>query len=193
MNRTRFLWLVALGIAACGRCWAVSTNALTKADYAFFAVVPERNIFNSGRVAPRDQPLHPVEVAATPPTDTLALVGTMTYEKGTFAFFTGSDPDYQKVLPRDGVVAGFRVAAIAPDAVTLAVSNRTVVVRVGTQLQRDPVSGGWTASLYDATQATQRVEQAAAPAVPQSSSAPEEKPDDDVLKKLMQKREQELQ
>ena len=110
----------------------------------------------------------------------------MTYEKGTFAFFSGASTNYQKVLQRDGEIAGFKIASITPDAVTLATSNSTVIVRVGSQMQCDRVAG-WTQAQYATTQ---MVDQATAPVVPPATDSAGSS--SDILKKLMQKREQEL-
>ena len=46
--------------------------------------------------------------------DFFVLVGTMSYEKGFFAFFDGSHSDYKRVLKREETIAGFKVAAIGP-------------------------------------------------------------------------------
>jgi len=181
-----FLWISVLGIVACGRCLAAPTNVLSKTDYAFFATIPERNIFNPIRLPHREPPTNHVETVVAAPTDAFALVGTMTYEKGTFAFFSGASTNYQKVLQRDGEIAGFKIASITPDAVTLATSNSTVIVRVGSQMQCDRVAG-WTQAQYATTQ---MVDQATAPVVPPATDSAGSS--SDILKKLMQKREQEL-
>ncbi len=184
MNSKRNWTIGLLGLALCGAAAADPTNAPTKTDYAYFKIIPERNIFNPNRY-----PTHhgASSTAAMPATSTNAftLVGTMSYEKGTFAFFAGATAEYQKVLQKDDTIAGFRVAAIQPNGVRLIANGTTNVlaVPVGAQLQRDAETG-WT---LVAEPATQTVLQAEAP-TNDAGSAP-----NDVLKKLMQKREQELQ
>ena len=187
MNPKRHLWILMLGMAVCGRCIAAPTNATSKTDYAFFKPIPERNIFNPNRMT-HDVRTNQADTVSTPPTDAFALVGTMTYEKGTFAFFSGPKADYQKVLQRNGEIAGFKITAITPDAVTLASSNSTVEVHVGAQLQRD-AAAGWMLAPNAMTQMVDLVTTQALP----SSAGDVGGPASDVLKKMMQKREQELQ
>lgn len=203
MRRMLHLWLSVAGIALCGRCWAASTNESDRTTYDAFAIIHERNIFDPNRSAHR-QPSpddHPEPVAAAP-VETFALVGTMSYAKGTFAFFSGSTPDYQKVLRREDEIAGFRIADIAADAVTLATSNDTVVVRVGSGLQHDRTAG-WMPASGEIAAPQLEPEGEAVASSPQSADQPAAQPsqpardsaegDSEVLKKLMQKREQELQ
>ena len=187
MNQKRHLWILVLVMVVCGRCFAASTNAPAKTDYAYFMPIPERNIFNPNRRT-HDVRTNQTETVSTPLTDVFALVGTMTYEKGTFAFFSGPKADYQKVLQRNGEIAGFKLMAITPDAVTLATSNSTIEVQVGAQLLLDAATG-WRLVPNTLTQATYQV---TAPALP-SSVGDVGGPVSDVLKKMMQKREQELQ
>ncbi len=190
MKPLRHLWFFLAGIALCGRCPAASTNESARTDDAAFAIIYERNIFDPNRTAQHEPSPddHPEPVAAAP-AETFALVGTMSYAKGTFAFFSGSAPDYQKVLRREDEIAGFRITDIASDAVTLATSNSTVVVRVGSGMQQDRLAG-WT-PVSGEIAAPQSSEQPAE-AAPQPEHDPAAS-DTDVLKKLMQKREQELQ
>ena len=187
MNPKRHLWILMLGMAVCGRCIAAPTNALAKTDFAYFKPIPDRNIFNPNRMT-HDVRTNQADSVVTPPIDAFALVGTMTYEKGTFAFFSGPKADYQKVLQRNGEIAGFTLSAIKPDAVILANSNSTIEVQVGAQLQRD-AAAGWRLVTNIMTQTTYQV---TAPAT-LSSAGDVGGPASDVLKKMMQKREQELQ
>jgi len=38
----------------------------------------------------------------------------LSYEKGLFAFFDGSSPDYRKVLKEEDTIAVFKIAEIQP-------------------------------------------------------------------------------
>jgi len=188
MNWKRNVLVAACGLSLCAAVSAAPTNLPVKADYAFFSLVSDRNIFNPNRYPHRARTGR-TEIARTTPADTFALVGTISYEKGTFAFFTGATADYQKVLECSGEIAGFNVAAIQPDAVLLAVSNNVVMkMPVGAQLHRD-ADAGW--ELVQGT-GSQPVERAEAPAMPPAAEDTGGNPGD-ILKKLMQKREQEMQ
>ncbi len=43
----------------------------------------------------------------------------MSYEKGTFAFFDGTELRLQEGAEADGLIAGYKVTKIAPNAVKL--------------------------------------------------------------------------
>ena len=183
--KQRLIW-ATLGLAACGAALAGQTNTLSKADYAFFKLIPDRNIFNPNR-HPHRPGTQRTEPASTAPADTLTLVGTMSYEKGTFAFFDGSHTDCQKVLERNGEIAGFTLAAIQPNTVLLAAGTNSIELKVGAHLRRD-AEAGW--QLVQDT-GMPPVERADAP-TPSSPAGDASGDQNDVLKKLMQQREQEL-
>jgi hypothetical protein len=171
------------------------------ADYAAFnRFIAERNIFDPNRV-----PHYPTAVrrtaarrttrSATAPT--IALVGTMTYEKGTFAFFSSNDAEQKKILPVDEKIAGYKIVEIFPTGVTLeAADKRQVDMRVGELLRQE--NGGWqlagagdvpagaaASSPAAAESATEKTEGTPAPAVSPALEA------NDVLRRLMEKREKE--
>ena len=186
MNWKRNLPLVLAGLAACGAASAGQTNATSRAEYAYFRVIPERNLFNPNRYPLRRGAVR-IDTGGRPaPADAFTLVGTMSYAKGTFAFFAGAAAEYQQVLERGGEIAGFRVVAIQPNAVLLITSNSTLEVRVGAQLQRDAETG-WVLVPDAGAPAAVPAEAPAVPP-PADGGAPS-----DVLKRLMQQREQELQ
>ncbi len=92
---------------------AAGTNRL---DYSAFKLIVDRNIFDPNRFPRRGPGSRPAPKSV----DSLTLVGTMTYEKGTFAFFDGTSSDYKKALKLNDVVAGHKVTNITPNSVTLA-------------------------------------------------------------------------
>ena len=108
-------------------------------DYSAFKVVADRNIFDPNRYphTPGRQIHRQSKVA-----DTFSLVGVMSYQKGTFAFFDGTSADYRKVIQAAGSVAGFTLVEVAPDQVRLASGTNTFTVPVGAQLRFE--EGEWT-------------------------------------------------
>jgi hypothetical protein len=113
--------------------------------------------------------------------------------QGMLAFFDGNDPDYRKVIAPGGNIAGYKVVEITLRGVQLASTNKPVVMTVGAQM-RQAAKGEWQlAGAGELPAATAGNEAAATDetpaAVPDSGSANEP---NDVLKKLMQQREQEL-
>jgi len=97
---------------------APATNSMSRYDYSAFKLINERNIFNTRR-SPRYVPSDRRETRRTR-SESFALVGTMRYEKGLFAFFDGTRSDYRKVLKQDETIAGFKITGIEPSHVTLA-------------------------------------------------------------------------
>ena len=133
---------MAAGLALTYSAAAQTTNAVDTTNatgFAAFQVISQRNIFDKNR-----QPHSGVRPAPRV-VDSFSLLGTMSYAKGTFAFFDGSTPTFRKVLEVGGKIAGFKVAAIAPDSATLVDGTNRVVLKVTSQLRRD-VAGHWVPS-----------------------------------------------
>ena len=180
MNWKQILLAVAVVLPVA----AQQTNAPAKTDYAFFKLIPDRNIFNPNRYPQRAGPRRNESVRSAP-VDTLVLVGTLSSAKGTYAFFDGTSEEYRKVLERDGAVAGCKLMAILPQSATVLVGEKTIELKVGAQLRRGE-DGAW----QPAGETELPVATSSAP-VSTPASEPAVEPND-VLKKLMQQREQEL-
>lgn len=168
------------------------------ADFSEFRVISQRNIFNLNRVPPRAAR---TPVAQPPPAlvDAFSLVGTMTYEKGQYAFFDGTRPDYQKVLQPTHTIGGYKLVAVLPSSVRLETQGIQFEMKLGMQLRRDETSArlcddSLSVSDYKSVpSATPMVAPAPSAGPPASASSSEPAPDaGEILKRLMQKREQEL-
>jgi hypothetical protein len=111
----------------------------------------------------------------------------MSYENGTYAFFDGTSSSYRKGVKPGETIAGFKIADISADRVKLEANGHEIELNVGMQMKKQD-EGEWQLSgraesfgtSSPATTATENTD---------SASGGEES---DVLKKLMQKREQEL-
>ncbi len=149
------------------------TNAPTRQDFSSFRLINDRNIFSPRRYARRDRR------DSRPATriESFALVGTMTYEKGTFAFFESSRSDYRKVAKRDDTIAGYNVKEIAPASVKLVAGTNEVQLSVGMQMRRED-QGEWQvtaiteSSSPSTTTYASRSSSASTATVPQNTSAP---------------------
>lgn len=166
-------------------------------DYSTFKVIVDRNIFDPNRFPRRaGEPI----VRRLPKTvDSLTLVGTMSYEKGLFAFFDGTSAEYQKALKLTDTIAGYKVTNIAPDRVRLAAGTNELELHVGMQLRREE-EGAWLLASQSTTYAappasTSTNIAAAASATPAAAvtgtDATSGGSDNDIIKKLMQRREKE--
>jgi hypothetical protein len=144
-------------------------------------MVAERNIFDPNRF-PRSNR----ERVQRKNVESFGLVGTMSYEKGDFAFFDGTSSDYRKVLKASDTIAGYKVLAVLPDSVKLARSTNELVLAVGTQLRRLD-DGTWAmAAGAPAYEASPAVSNSTAQPAAASSGA-----ESDIIKRMMQRREKE--
>jgi hypothetical protein len=248
-SRTLLAACAAMLMAGAGVSQAQTNTASRKASLSDYKVVYERNIFNPKRYA-RATGERPREASRSARVETLALVGIMAYEKGTFAFFDGSSSGFKTALKLGEKVAGLELAGIEANSVTLKSGTNVLALDVGSQLRRadgEEWSVSGKAEFADsrtssnvppnpapATTTTQDQSQpsfgefpqppegvfsvgqpmappemngqsgpsgeaapAAAPAAPADNSANQAAPasggsEDDVLRRLMQRREQEL-
>jgi hypothetical protein len=190
---------MALGF---GLTHAAETNQPAVLDSkALSRRVAERNIFDPDRQPrtrgeSRPTPKPVVAVAADAPE--MGLVGVMTFPKGTFAFFDGNAAEYRKTLQLQALIAGHTVTVITPQSVTLSESNRPpVLLKVGQRLRKD-AEGVWKLVAGGSGEAFTRSGGSAGAgsgAVSSSSatSTTEDPPgSDEILKRLLKKREQEM-
>jgi hypothetical protein len=187
----------ALGLSTASVAFAQSTNRLARPDFSEFRLVTERNIFNPKRYAhSTTRPQEPAPRAV----DSITLVGTMSYGKGPFAFFDSNSSDYRKVTKVSDTIAGYKVEAIAPAFVKLAEGTNELQLGVGMQLRREE-KGTWQLASTESSVATggtnglSGAAMAAADPAEMGTNAPSGSADagenDPVLKKLMERRNQE--
>ncbi len=180
---------------------APRTNAAGSPDYASFKILLDRNIFDPTRY-PRTALSSRTRTPRRVRTEAFGLVGTISYDKGTIAFFDGSGSEYKKALKVGDSIAGHTVAEIAPDSVKLEAGGRAIDLHIGAQM-RKPEQGQWSISgngeafsslnstntLEDAVEGVEDGTEAGTPATTAPASSGGES---DILKRLMQKRDQEL-
>ncbi len=163
-----------------------ATTAGPVTGLAAFRIIEERNIFNPNRVgrtvAGADTP--------APQNETIAFVGTMNYEKGLFAFFASSTASFQKTLHEGEPIAQYTVGRITKDSVEMNRDGQKLTLTIGQALSRPP-GGDWAvttpvAIVATAPEAARAADQPASPspAVPADAS--------ETLKRLMEKRQQQL-
>jgi len=166
-------------------------------DYALFQIIAQRNIFDPNRVPhTRSSSARATRVA-----DSFSFVGTMSYAKGSFAFFDGTSPDFRKVLAVNGDIAGFKLTALTPKSATLSSGTNEIVLPVGTQVRRED-DGHWAVAVeraaYNDT-GSHRERPASnsstdnASTTSSETAAPASGGANDALTRLMQQRAQEEQ
>ena len=184
MNRILIFMLASL--AASGLAVpAQAVESASRGEYAAFRVISERNIFNANRSSRSSGRTSSREPERRVRTETFTLVGTMSYEKGRFAFFDGSSSQFRKVLQSEESIAGFKVAEVAPACVKLQTTNGQILeLCVGMQRKKRE-DEEW--QLAGRVESSEVAGSGSASGGQTSSSAG----DPDVLKKLMERREQE--
>ena len=183
---------------------AQDANPPSRRDYSAFRIIAERNIFNPNRSSRSGRSAARAASEGRVATPSFALVGTMCYEQGRFAFFDGSSSDYRKALEPADSIAGYKIAAITPGHVKLESTNgQPIDLAVGMQMKKQD-EGDWL--LVAGTESSKSVGHSSASAgsldpslaadnkteTAEATDADPAGPADEVLKKLMQKREQEL-
>ena len=166
---------------------AEETNIVSRLDFPSFRIISERNIFNANRyphssTAPRPPRIEPERRYNRP--ETFALLGTMSYEKGRFAFFEGSSSQYRGVYKATDNIAGFKITEVGPNSVKLANTNgQPIELPVGMQMKKQD-EGEWSV--------TARTDTPSSLSRTASSTSSSSTPDNaEALKRLMQRREQE--
>jgi len=204
MKPTRYKkWAVlALALASGFLASAQSNGVPGPADYGkFSSFITERNIFDPGRIPHNASTPRRTFTRQTPRyTPSFTLVGTMSYEKGMFAFFDGNQPNLRKVLYQSDSngIAGFTVAEITLAGVKLQTADKkqTVQMKIGEIMRQEGNSWQLAGSgqMFGGTGSGESSAPAAADSSsPEPSAAPSPALEgNDVLKKLMQQREQEL-
>ena len=182
-----------------GALAAVSgTNAPSKTDYAYFRMIVDRNIFNPNRRPFRPGPIRDT-APIRPSSDYVSLVGIMSYREGDFAFFTGNLSRYEKSAQLGDVIATYKIVGInvSSNSVQLEGGTNRMELQVGMSMRRDE-EGLWHASrtaamfaAYNSTPApgsdsTTRPGAAVGGTASSAASAD----DNEVIKRLMQRREQ---
>ena len=176
--------VVALAMASGFATPAQETNHVGQTDFSAFRGISEKNIFNLNRTA-RRRGRNRTQQAG----DAFYLVGTMSYEKGTFAFFDGTGSEYRKILQKAGTIAGYNVLEITPTSVKLETGGKQVTMKVGTQMRHED-QGNWR--LVANSELPANPAEDVAPGAGDTTRSSSSDEPNDVLKRLMQRREQEL-
>jgi hypothetical protein len=203
MNLKLFKLCLALALGLVNGFFAAAqSNGIPgPSDYSGFTrFITERNIFDPNRYAhDTTKPYKPRHVTRSAPAFT--LVGTMNYEKGMFAFFDGNNSDLRKVLYQSdsNSIAGYKMTGITLTGVTLQSTDgkKTIQMKIGDVMRQEGTE--WQLTAQGGLGADESSAQSATTSTPDesgsdsaSSTPPSGMEQNDVLKRLMQQREQEL-
>jgi hypothetical protein len=197
LMRTPLIFALVLVLTS-GGAFAQSSNGIPgPTNYASFSrFITDRNIFDPSRqphyysTTTRNRPR--THVSASAPAFT--LVGTMSYEKGMFAFFSGNSADLKKALMASEKIADYTVTEITMGRAVLQATNQQekLVLKVGDVMREE--NGKWAlsgAGELPAGSSNGSGSSAPAAAASESASPASAGEPNDILKRLMEKREQE--
>ena len=161
--------------------------------------VADRNIFDperQPRIRGESRPVPKPKAVASADAPEFGLVGVITYPRGTFAFFDGNASEFHKTLQLNAVIAGQTLSTITSQSITLMATNRPPnLLRVGQRLRQDS-EGVWQLVTGLGGEGFKRLGSAggATGTSSASSTTPSEDPpgSDEILKRLLKKREQEM-
>jgi hypothetical protein len=198
----KILGLLVVGLAALP-VLAVA-QAMTDDVASFSETIAHRNIFDPHR-GPHGTTSSQPDIPSSTEADEIPgiqFVGTMSYEKGEFAFFQGTSAELSQVLQVGDKIAGYSVANITGNSVELKSSDsgEGLELSIGNGFRQS--NDKWqfcsdgtlqeTTSKRTSRQFVLMFTQHGTPA-PELTGAPPTLEQNDVLKRLMQQREKENQ
>lgn len=173
---------------------APSRTAATNEIRSLATWVAERNIFDPSR-QPRipGAPPRPPSRPRTTEAPTFTLVGVLKAQRGPMAFFDSGTSEYRKALPLNGTIAGYTVTDITSACVRLSISNQPPVeLRVGSRMRQEGESGWQLAEAGNAQPSSAAGGSSATGTTGSGSTGSSgNAAEDEILKRLMKKREQE--
>jgi hypothetical protein len=167
---------------------AAVTSPTTGTNFDSFRIVAERNIFNQNR-STRSARRESSRPRSAPVVQALSLVGTLSYEKGDFAFFEGTSPEFKKPVKPGEKIAGYEVKEIKATCVKIANEKQEFEIKVGQQLRRED-QGEWqlSSSSSRVTQNPTNSQGTTEGATSSTGTASE----DEAMRRLMEKRAKEM-
>ncbi|MEA3188700.1 MAG: hypothetical protein QOD99_2530 [Chthoniobacter sp.] len=184
-------------------------TAPVEKGFAAFKMARTRYVFNPDRRGPVTSASVQREPTVQSRPNYLAVTGVMMTSGKTVAFFSGSQPAYNKVAGVGATLGKFTVASVTTAQVELTSDGKTVVIPVGGQLPMegsapapspDPSATVSTTTTTTATTTTTTVAPAAADGETSSEASPAASPatagatdQNDVMKRMMERRRQQTQ
>lgn len=191
--------LTLLAGATCA--FAQSNGVPGPEEYSSFSrFITDRNIFDPNRQPHNYDPHRTYRPTRARPRGTpgIQLVGTMSYNKGMFAFFNGNSADLSKVLQVGNQIAGYTIMEITANSVELesADQKEQPKLQIGDGLREE--NGKWVLSGAGDLSIADNTSISAGPSSTENASSvpsvpPSANEQNDVIKRLMQQREKENQ
>ena len=182
-------------------------DATPATDYASFSILMERNIFDPDRspAQPWRAETETQELPRPVPEDTIDLLGTMITPDWSVAIFQGSNSEFNRKCRIGETVAGLRIDRIGTDSVALAGDGDTsLTLPVGYRMQRHGDTPWAIGSASPAPMSSMSTgappptaniapaQTGASPATPAPASGGSGGGADEILKRMMERRQQEI-
>ena len=159
-----------------------------KQSFETYNLLRTRNIFDPER---RPGSSTPVATETAPShSDFAALTGTMITPEKTLAFFSGSRTEFNVVLSTSGTIAGAKITKINSDSVEIERNGKLITVAIGQTVPLNASSKPGPAPGFTPADSTPSTTANAAP-----GSSPSAQPSTDreaLMRRMMEKRQQEL-
>ena len=163
-----------------------------KAGYEGYALVRARNIFDPERQLGVTSTSAPTQTQTPAPTaaDYAALTGTMLTANKALAFFSGSRPEFNKVLVIGGTIAGATLMQITSNSIEIEREGKRILIAIGQTVPLDASSapGAAPSSSQSSTASPTKATSSTTAAAPTPGSADREA----LMRRMMEKRQQEL-
>ena len=185
MNIPLIRFIASVAFVLFGIASAPAEAPAKKQGYDRYPMVRTRNIFDPER-QPNVPTSAPVSQPAASRADYVALTGIMVTGDKTLAFFSGSRPEFNKVLSINATIAGASITKITPANIEIARDGKSVTVAVG---QTVPLDGS-APSAAPASAPTITGPTTAAPGSGTPSAPASDK--EALLRRMMERRQQEL-
>jgi hypothetical protein len=170
--------------------------------FAAYHILQTRNIFDPLRNPFAPAPAPRRQYTAQPPrksVDLVTLTGIMVNEGKPLAFFSGSRTEDDEVIAVNGDIAGATLTKITPVSVDVNRDGKTLTVQVGQAMAFDPTSGDVTLAAAPPPDIETAAPSAALTAPPPAGNLSESTPTplpgnlSDVMRRMMERRQQQLQ
>lgn len=192
MNRRQIL--VRLIAAAVGLAPSMASAAEKPTGYDAFELIRTRSIFDPNRRAVKKESEQTRAITPSRPRSVhLSLTGTMVTDGRALAFFSGSRSEFNKIVKVGEKIGDFTVAKITSAQVDLHHAEKPTTLAVGKRLQLEGTEA-------DASEPEPSTPTDGAPAnlpdpskpTPPAGSAPSGGSPSDILKRMMERRAQEM-
>lgn len=181
MKTPRFFLMLGAAILAISAPAQISNRKLS---YENFRMLRSRNVFDPERLPGVVATPPPPTAAPVTRADYAALTGTLITSEKALAFFSGSRPDFNKVLTVGGTIAGATVVGITQSGIEVTLGAKRIAIAVG---QTVPLNAN---SVPEAAPASAPALSGSTGGVPSTeTSSPAQ---DSVLRRMMERRQHEL-